>query len=178
MKKLLAIVLAAVLLLSLVACGGGAKFSKTITLKYDDDEQTHYEVKLGYPDAAKLSGADMDSNCTITNEDKDYEIYAVLIADTTYKDNKDYAKENYELFKEGKFGGFDGYSYKEGDYTYRVLVNLGATEYENVTLYLDFDIGSAKRDLSKTAEQIFQNGDVQSIINSFEFLGKNPEEKK
>ena len=179
MKKLVALFLAVVLVLSLVACGGGsAKLANSITLKVDDDEETHYEVKLGYPNGVKLDGADLDSSCTITSEGKDYEIYAVLVSDSTYNDSKEYGKENYELFKEGKFGGFNGYSYKESDFTYHAAVFLTESEYQGISIYLDFSIGSASRDLQKTAEQIFNDAEVQQILNSIEFLGKNPEAKK
>lgn len=176
MKKLIVLVLAFALVLSMAACGGSAKLANSITLKADDDEETHYEVKLGYPNGATLDGTDLSDYCTITSESKDYEIYAVLVIDTTYEENKEYDKETYELYQEGKFAGFDGYSNKQSDYTYHAAVMLSDTEYESEAVYMDFTIGSASRDLEKPAEQIFQIDEVQQILNSIEFLGKNPED--
>ena len=167
MKKFLAGLIAGIMILSLVACGG-AKGVK-VTLLEDSWEDEQFSVDFFYPENAGIKvERDEDYAATV---DMDYEaknitISASLCEDTTFKENKKYDKENQEDYKEFKINGYDCYGY-EAFGGYWIYVHLEEIS-ETTDRYLIIDtetIDYSKKYIEGKAQ--YEDKDVKKIIESF-----------
>ena len=181
MKKLLALMLVLVMVLSMAACGGekGNKGddaeSKTPaanlqTVEMEIEASGLEELTKATIGAPKnMSIEENDWNIVFTDEKQDVSVEAYLLCDyNCYDINQEYAKDTYEGYGEQKFGDFDGYYYiSESGYYVEVFVYLGCVaEIDDV--YLSFTIGG----LSESSEdpmQLFKLKDVQTLLSSAAF---------
>ena len=179
MKKLLALLFAMVMVLSMAACGGkvgddsGNKTpAKNLQVVEMEIEASGLEeltkVTIGAP--KNMSIEENDWNIVFTDEKQDVSVEAYLLCDyNCYDINQEYAKDTYEGYGEQKFGDFDGYYYiSESGYYVEVFVYLGCVaEIDDV--YLSFTIGALVGS-SDNPMELFKLKDVQTLLSSAEFF--------
>lgn len=176
MKRLFALLLAAVMLLSLAACGGGEGSPKNDAPKANletfemtcepDGVEESAKVTLGYPKGFAME--ELDWCVTLTDEAKDVAIEVYFTNDyNCYDVNQEYAKEEYFFYEEGTFGDFKGYAYRmdEASSEVEVQVYLGCVA-EMDDVYLTFRISSASRDLDADPMALYKLDEVKQVLNS------------
>ena len=178
MKKLLALLLAMVMVLSMAACGGkvgddsGNKTpAKNLQVVEMEIEASGLEeltkVTIGAP--KNMSIEENDWNIVFTDEKQDVSVEAYLLCDyNCYDINQEYAKDTYEGYGEQKFGDFDGYYYiSESGYYVEVFVYLGCVaEIDDV--YLSFSVSALEGETDPL--ELFKLKDVQTLLSSAEFF--------
>ena len=169
MKKLLSIILAGLMVLSLTACGGGGK-TVAMTQVCDDDKTMSATVTVGYKDGTIPSETDTDE-AELVNEEKDFSVEFYLYFDNGLDYFVDDAKTQ-ETYKEVKYSGFDGYMYQCDDYEYEICLYLDEKDDYDVYLFAYVAPGSELIDTETTdMEKIFNQKEVQDILNSVKYKG-------
>ena len=165
MKKVLALILAILMVASLAACGGKPSGKNLQTAEMTVEASGLEEltkVTVGAPKGMEM--VQTDWSVQFTDEKQDAYVEAYLCCDyNCYNENKEYAKEEYDGYKEQKFGDYDGYYYisDSGDYV-EVFVYLGCVaEIDDV--YLSYSVSSVSNDTDPM--DIFKLKDVQTILN-------------
>lgn len=185
MKRLFALLLAALMVLTLVSCAGSGssgntgnneenKGEKLTLLQYtEEDYDAMISVDFFYPDNADITIEidEEDPYCAdITYEDAGVIISPSLFEDTTFVDNKEYAKEEEETYTEFEIGGYDCYAYEDfgGYWIYAHLEKL----YENTDRYLVITIDPVDFDdpVAEGAE-LYEIDEVKDIVDSFVYNG-------
>ena len=168
MKKLLSIILAGLMVLSLTACGGGGK---TVAMtQVCDDETMNATVTVGYKDGTTPSETGADE-AELINEEKDFSVEFYLYFDNGLDYFVDDAKTQ-ETYKEVKYSGFDGYMYQCDDYEYEICLYLDEKDDYDVYLFAYVAPGSELIDTETTdMEKIFNQKEVQDILNSVKYKG-------
>lgn len=169
MKKLLSIILAGLMILSLAACGGGGP-AVTITQACEDDETMSATVTVGYKDGTIPSETDA-YEAELINEEKDFSVEFYLYFDNGLDYFVDDAKKE-ETYKEVKYSGFEGYMYQYDDYEYEICLYLDEKDDYDVYLFAYVAPGSELIDTETTdMEALFNQEDVQNILNSVKYKG-------
>lgn len=171
MKKLFAILLAGIMILSLAACNGAN--GAGVDLKYDF---THVNDKI-YQAHINLSGDDkvteFDENepdfVRIENEAKNYVADLTLHIESkdAYAQSQESAKTENEIYKETAFGKYTGY-YSDDDGIYGCILLDDSDETFNVFVLFyvyPFDEIAANGDYLS----IYESPQVQNILNNIEF---------
>ena len=185
MKRLFALLLASIMVLTLVSCGGSGsggntgnneenKGEKLTLLQYtEEDYDAMISVDFFYPDNADITIEidEEDPYCAdLTYEDAGVIISPSLFEDTTFDDNKEYAKEEEETYTEFEIGGYDCYAYEDfgGYWIYAHLEKL----YENTDRYLVITIDPIDFDepVAEGAE-LYEIDEVKEIVDSFVYNG-------
>ena len=122
MKKLLSIILAGLMVLSLAACGGGGK-AVTMTQVCDGDETMSATVTVGYKDGTTPSEAEADE-AELINEEKNFSVEFYMVFDDSYESYKWAASESGEGYKEVKYSGYEGYMQLHDEFEYEVCLKL------------------------------------------------------
>ena len=177
MKKLFALLLAAMMLLSLAACAkGGEEGPKTDAPKVDlttfemtcepDGVDEPAKVTLGYPKGFTME--EKDWCVVLTDEAKDVAIEVYFTNDyNCYDVNQEYAKEEYFFYEEGTFGNYQGYTYRMDEASAEVEVQVYLAQVAEMDdVYLTFRIGSASRDLDADPMAMYKLAEVQQILSS------------
>ena len=169
MKKLLSVLFALTLVLSLAACGGGGP-TVTMTQVCDGDETMNATVTVGYKDGTTPSETGADA-AELINEEKDFSVEFYLYFDNGLDYFVDDAKTQ-ETYKEVKYSGFDGYMYQCDDYEYEICLYLDEKDDYDVYLFAYVAPGSELIDTETTdMEKIFNQKEVQDILNSVKYKG-------
>lgn len=173
MKKLFALLLAAIMLLSLSACGKGgnspAGKANLETFEMEvlpDGVEEPAKVTIGYP---KSFAKEVKDWCVVlTDEEKDVEVEVYFVNDyNCYDINQEYAEEEYFFYKEATFGDYKGYACMtdEASSTMEVYIYMSCVaDIDDV--YLCFYIGSASRSLDADVKALYELEEVQQILNS------------
>ena len=143
------------------------KNTKTITIKKEFDNVDYHVVTLKHDKSIKIETEEGQYGYIIKNEKADYEMNISIFEDTTYDDNKDYAKENEEGYKEQKIGKYKGYSYADSEEEQEVYLLL--KDKENEDIYLSIDIASISGDSKGT--KLLASEEVQNLLKSIEYKG-------
>lgn len=141
-----------------------------IPLQVDSLERT-VSVTVGYPKnkGFTVEDTDWESTKTIKNAAKNYTLDITLQEDTTYKDNKDYAKDE-EGYEEVKFGDYSGYVVK-GDYYIDGNVLLEDVN-QNIYVYLTFELSAIESYVDGgyvDLKPIYSSDEVQKILKSIKY---------
>lgn len=168
MKKLFALLIVTVMMISLTACGGAG-----VDLKCD---YTHmngkvYTAHMGLGGNDKVTEFDKDEPnfARIENADANYVLDVTLDTEAkeAYEQFQTSAKES-DMYKEVTFGKFKGYYADDGGdiYGYVLLDESDETfnVFVNFVLYLN-DEASEKNDV----KAIFDSSDIQDILKGIEF---------
>lgn len=185
MKRLFALLLAALMVLTLVSCAGSGsggntgnneenKGEKLTLLQYtEEDYDAMISVDFFYPDNADITIEidEEDPYCAdLTYEDAGVIISPSLFEDTTFDDNKEYAKEEEETYTEFEIGGYDCYAYEDfgGYWIYAHLEKL----YENTDRYLVITIDPVDfNDPVAEGAELYEIDEVKEIVDSFVYNG-------
>ena len=169
MKKLLSVILALTLVLSLAACSGGGPTVK-MTQVCDGDETMNATVTVGYKDGTTPSETEA-YEAELINEEKDFSVEFYLYFDNGLDYFVDDAKKE-ETYKEVKYSGFNGYMYQCDDYEYEICLYLEEKDDYDVYLFAYVAPGSQLIDTETTnMEDLFRQEDVQNILNSVKYKG-------
>jgi len=175
MKKLMAIILAVVMVFSLSACGKANKGEKlTLYAETWEGDNVMLAVDFYYPEDAgitlegekdELNWIDMDYNS------KNITISPAIFEDTTFDANKEYDKENEETYTEFELNGYKCYAY-ESFGGYWIYVHLEEVS-ETTDRYLVIDTETIDYSVDGTPEGIgqYEDEDIKKIIESFEYRG-------
>lgn len=178
MKKLLALLLAIVMVLSMAACGGkvgddsGNKTpAKNLQVVEMEIEASGLEdlTKATFGVPKNMEVEEKDWCYVITDEKQNVEIEAYICCDyNCYDYNQEASKEEREGYGEQKFGDFDGYYYiSESGYYVEVFVYLGCVaEIDDV--YLSFSVSALEGETDPL--ELFKLKDVQTLLSSAEFF--------
>ena len=147
--------------------GEEKKNVETITIKKEFDNIDYHVVTLNYDKGIKLETEDGTYGYIVKNEKADYEMNILINEDTTYADNKDYAKENNEGFKEEKFGKYKGYSYADSETEQAVYVLF--EDKDGQSIYASIDISSISGD--SKGSKLYASEEVQNILKTIEYKG-------
>ena len=176
MKKLFALLLAAMMLLSLVACGEKGETDKPTAPKANlktfemtcepDGVEEPAKATVGYPENFTMEQQDW---CVVlTDEGKDAEIEVYMSNDYNgYDSNQEYAKEEYFFYEESTFGSYKGYACMtdEESATVDVYVYLDlVAEIDDV--YMTFYISSASMDLDADPQALYKLPEVRQVLDS------------
>ena len=179
MKKLLALLLALVMVLSMAACGGNGGDDSGKKAVAKDLQVVEMEIEASGLEEMTKATIGVPKNMeveetpwcyVITDEKQDVEIEAYICSDyDCYTYNQEASKEECEGYGEKKFGDFDGYYYIDGSgYYVEVYVYLGCVaEIDDV--YLSFTIGALEGS-SDNPMELFKLKDVQTILSSATFI--------
>lgn len=166
MKRVFALILAAMMLLSLAACSQGAKLTTFEMEVLPTGVEEPAKAAFGYPGNFKLE--EKEFWVELVDEKLDVLIEVFLVNDyDCYEINREYAQEEYFFYEDGKYGDFNGYACMtdEASSDIEVFVYLGCVE-EMDDVYMTFRISSASRDLDADAKKLYQLKQVQEILNS------------
>ena len=177
MKKLLSIILAGLLVLSLAACGGGGKNKgEKLTLYAEtwEGDDVMLAVDFYYPKDAGIT-LESDEECPdridIHYEDKNITISPAILEDTTFDDNKEYDKEGEETYEEFEINGYKCYGY-EGFGGYWIYVHLEeVSETTDRYLVIDTETIDYSKDGTPEGKAQYEDEDIKKIIESFEYRG-------
>ncbi len=184
MKKLLSVILAVTLVLSLAACGGNK--GKKITLYGEtwEGDNVRLAVDFYYPEDADitLEGEEEYPNwIDIHYNDKNITISPAIFEDTTFDANKEYDKAGEETYEEFQINGYDCYGY-ESFGGYWIYVHLEeVSETTDRYLVIDTETIDYSKDGTPEDKAQYEDEDIKKIIESFEYRGvveyPEPEEK-
>ena len=181
MKKLLALLMAGMMVLSLTACGGGetggepennnapvAREPAGVKVELTDVEKK-VSANIYYPETGVLDVVEYSDSKSLIQENGDYKIDFYLCADDRYEKIMKYNKMGSD-FAEGKFGEYDSYScIKDGKYTVVVLFEKA----DGFDSYLQIMVESGNSENTLTSKEIFDtNAEVKAIIESVVYNGK------
>ena len=175
MKKLLAILIAGMMLLSLTACNGAN--GAGIDLKYDfthmNDKNYQAHIRLATDDKVAEFDKNEPNFVRIENEAKNY--VADLTLESASKDAyaqfQESAKTENGIYKETAFGRYTGY-YSDDDGIYGYILLDDSDETFNVFVIFSvypFDEIAANGDYLS----IYESPQVQNILNNIEFESSN-----
>lgn len=164
MKKLLAVVLVGLMILSLAACGdNGTK----VDLRYSSGEKT-YGVEFYYPNNSDIEIFTEEDYAELNDNVEEYTFEIGLYEDDDYEYSQNWAKEQLpDSYKETEVVGYKGYSYSTVS-EYTLVLPLEEVEdgtFRYVELELQID-GNAE----ETEKFFNENKDIQSIMKSFKYL--------
>lgn len=181
MKKLLALLLAGMMVFSLAACGGGetggeaennnapvAQEPAGVKVELTDVEKK-VSANIYYPETAVLDVVEYSDSKSLIQENGDYKIDFYLCADDRYEKIMKYNQMGSD-FTEGKFGEYDSYScIKDGKYTVVVLFEKA----DGFDSYLQILVEPGSTENTLTSKEIFDtNAEVKAIIESVVYNGK------
>lgn len=164
MKKLLAVILAGLMMLSLAACGdNGTK----VNLSYSAGEKT-YGVEFYYPNNSDIELYTEEDYAELNDNVEEYTFEIGLYEDDDYEYSQNWAKEQLpDSYKEEEVAGFKGYSYSTASEYTLVLpleeVEEGTFRYVELELQIDGNAEETKKFFS-------ENKDIHSIMKSFKYL--------
>ena len=173
MKKLLALLLALVMMLSMAACDGEGAPTGNTNLKTVEMEteasglEDLTKATFGVP--KNMAVEEKDWCVVITDEKQNVQVEAYICCDyNCYDYNQEASKEECEGYGEQKFGDFNGYYYIDGSgYYVEVYIYLGCVaEIDDV--YLSFTIGALEGS-SEDPMALFNLKDVQTLLCSAAF---------
>ena len=172
-KKIIGIIAGIlVIVIAIVILVGIKKLEEvTIPLQIDVLERT-VSVTLGYPknSGIVLEDTDWETSKVLKNEQKNYQIDISISEDSTYQENKDYAKEE-EGYEEVKFGDFTGYIVK-GEYDIEGKILLEDLSEQNIYVYLTFEISAIESYIGDDwvdVKPLYELKEVQTILNSIKY---------
>ena len=193
MKKLLAILIAGMMLLSLAACNGannnnvsddtagqtnGQKIDGVgVDLKYDfthmNDKKYQAHINLATDDEVTEFDENEPNFVRIENEAKNYVADLALYIESkdAYAQSQESAKTENEIYKETAFGKYTGY-YSDDDGIYGYILLDDSDETFNVFVIFSvypFDEIAANGDYLS----IYESPQVQNILNNIEFESSN-----
>lgn len=166
MKKLFALLLAAVMLLTLAACGGNGNLATFEMTCEPDGVEEPAKVTVGYPKNFTMEETDW---CVIlTDEKKDVQIEVFFTNDyNCYAVNEEYAKEDYFFYETGTFGSYQGYACMTDEESAEVEVNVYlACVAELDDVYMTFRISSASMDLDADPQTLYKLSEVRKVLDS------------
>ncbi len=180
MKKLLAVILAAVMLLSLAACAPSGIKEELIEDFTCEGEGFYLSAEFYHPESYIAEHSEEEPNwLTLSNAEKNCEIEIGLYEDTTYDANKEYDKEGEDTYTEFKVGKYEAFGYEDfGGY----YINMHFEEVSETTdRYLVVRIETA--DYSKDhleGIQYFEDEEIKDIVESITYNGvlEVPEEEE
>ena len=181
-KKIIGIAAAAVviaIILIVILTKAGKLEEVKLPLQVDVLERT-VTATVRYPKnkGITVEDTDYDSNKVIKNESKNYSIEIDITEDSTYADNKDYAKEE-EGYEEVKFNDYTGYIVK-GSYDVEGYVLLEDLGDQNIYVYLRFEVSAIESYIDDDyvdVEKLYKLDEVQKILNSLKYdKGENTKE--
>ena len=192
MKKLLAILIAGMMLLSLAACNGADNNNVSddtadrtndrntdvstgagVDLKYDfthvNDKNYQAHINLATDDKVTEFDENEPNFVRIENEAKNYVADLTLFIESkdAYAQSQESAKTENEIYKETTFGKYTGY-YSDDDGIYGYILLDDSDETFNVSVLFSvypFDESAANGDYLS----IYESEQVQNILNNIEF---------
>lgn len=171
MKKLLAILIAGMMLLSLAACNGanGAGVDLKFDLTHMNDKNYHAHINLAADDEVTEFDENEPEFVRIENEAKNYVVDLTLDVESkeAYAQFQESAKTENEIYKETAFGKYTGY-YSDDDGIYGYILLDDSDETFNVFVLFSvypFDEIAANGDYLS----IYESPQVQNILNNIEF---------
>lgn len=178
MKKLLALLLAGMMVFSLAACGGGEKPEENNAPAVEEPAGVKVELKdasgmvsadVYYPEAAELDVLEYSDSKSLLQDDGDYKIDFRLVADDRYEKLKGYYKMGSDV-TEGKFGAYDCITcLKDGNYVTFVYLE----KLDDKDVYLEILVSSGSSENTTPSKEIYDtNAEVKEIIESFVYNGK------
>ncbi|MBR3934837.1 MAG: hypothetical protein IKJ68_13145 [Clostridia bacterium] len=179
MKKLLPLILVVVMILTFVSCGKDEpkkeNTGKKVTLygETTQEDGKALAVDFFYPenDDVTLDSKEEYINCVDINyNSKNIAVSPAIFEDTTFNENKEYAKENEETYKEFKINGYDCYGYEDfgGYWIYVHLEELSDTT--NIYLVIETKLIDFTKDTPQGVAH-YEDKDLKKIIESFEYHG-------
>lgn len=175
MKKLLAIILAVMMLFSFAACGGAPAKEKVTLLAepWDGAENEMISVDFFYPEGKGIvveGDEEYPDTKDFIYEAENCLISASLYEDMTFKENREYDRENEETFSEFKIGSYDCYGYEAfgGYWIYVHLEELSDSTDRFLiitTETIDYD-----KDFVEGIRQ-YEDEDIKAIVESFVYNG-------
>lgn len=169
-KKIIGIIAAVVVIaaVAIVIFACGEKMEEvSIPLQIDFLEKT-VSVTVGYPKGAIVEDSDFGDGKIIKNEAKNYSVDISITEDSTYANNLEYDKENYDGFEEVKFGKFSGYVIK-GTYEVEGKILLEDLSDQNAFIYLNISVEPIDDEGDVEPTAIYELSDVQKILKSIKY---------
>ena len=171
MKKLLAVLIAGMMLFSLAACNGAN--GAGIDLKYDfthmNDKNYQAHIRLATDDKVAEFDKNEPNFVRIENEAKNYVADLTLESESkdAYAQFQESAKTENGIYKETAFGKYTGYySDDDGIYGYILLDDSDETFNIFMRFYVyPFDESAANDNYLS----IYESPQVQNILNNIEF---------
>ena len=170
MKKLFALLLILVMLLSMTACG--AKEKITLYAETVEGDDVMLAVDFYYP-AGKVTvdnSLGYLESTQLKYTDKNILISPTICEDTTFDETKAYAKENEETYTEFKITGYDCFAHEDfgGYWIYVQLEDLS----ENTDRYLLITTEAIDNTADcKEGVAQYKDGAIKQIVESFEYRG-------
>lgn len=175
MKKLLSVILAGLMVLSLTACGESAPKGEKLNMVVEAkgmEEGTVYSADIYYEpvETVKVSSS-YENRQEFLDEAQNIDIEFRLCSDSTYGNNKK-KDESEEGYREFKVGEFDAYAYHYSDNCQKVYVFLdGSAESSEQARYMVITVAPYEKFGDLTGEMVFEMEYVQNIINSITYNG-------
>ena len=192
MKKLLAILIAGMMLLSLAACNGANNNNVSddtadrttdrntdvstgagVDLKYDfthvNDKNYHAHISLATDDEVTEFDENEPNFVRIENEAKNYVADLTLFIESkdAYAQSQESAKTENEIYKETAFGKYTGY-YSDDDGIYGYILPDDSDETFDVFLrFYVYPFGEIAANGNYLS--IYESPQVQNILNNIEF---------
>ncbi len=134
MKKLLAVILVGVMVLSLAACGSsGTK----VELRYDGEKT--YGVEFSYPNNADIEIYTEEDYAELNDNVEEYTFEISLYEDDDYEYSQNWAKEELpDSYEEVEMLGYKGYSYSTAS-EYTLILPLEEIE-EGTFRYVELEM--------------------------------------
>ena len=183
MKKLLSIILAGLMVLSLVACSENKGTKVTLYGETWEGDDVRLAVDFYYPEDAQIT---LDGDGEYPNwidmkyESKNITVGPAIFEDTTFDSNKEYAKDNEDTYEEFKLNGYNCYAYEDFS-GYWIYVHLEeVSETTDRYLVIETEITDYSKDGTPEGKAQYEDEDIKKIVESFEYRGvvEYPEEQE
>ena len=172
MKKLLAFILAGVMVLSLAACGSNGAKGVKVTLTNEEDT---IAAEIAYPENAGIEQSGNELSLDLEDQEEGYYMNIEIYEHDLYEYYKSGAEED-ETFAETKIGGKYAFTTDDGD-SMQIYVLLEDQPVEDdVYRYASILIDGPLNTDTDIKDFVKDNKDIQSILNSFKYLGETKAE--
>ena len=184
-KKVIGIIVAVVVIIAIIVgivlSKGGNGSSNTsgkgLELTYDFSHMNNkvYSIKSKLNSDDKITELEEGetNSARIENEKENYVLDITLDTEAkeAYEQFKTSAKEDNEIFKEVKFGKYEGYYSGDEEDIFGYILLDGSDETFNA--YLNFDLYLYDENIEgNDVQSIYNSSNIQNILNNIEFKSK------
>lgn len=176
MKKLLAFILAGIMVVSFVACGEKAPTGVKMQLETRPTYGVDHVIKseFYYPENSGITEEYNSTDfITLADESEEYLVKFEIAEDDSFETAKNWAKDTYgeDAVKDIKFGEFDAYLYY-GMSSYNIVALLEKEASEEGNRYVVIEIETPYYDAAEIEKFVNENEDIRHMLDSFKYLGE------
>lgn len=173
MKKLLTVILAVILVLSLVSCGAPKGIKANVYSYEEIGTVPVIGAEVYYPENAGLEPGGSLDYLMIDDKEEGYGFSVILNEDESYPAKKELDKSYYGgegAYEEVKYAGYEGYAtFNNGYYTINLL--LEEEPSDKGYRFAEIEVETSFESFDEASKFVKEHKEIQQMIKSFKYLG-------